>query len=164
MTGRDEFSGEWLTRCSADPPVEDGRLYGHVDVDVGCGPVIAPGVTYLAGTFDYRRLVLCRAQVRHCAEFPELTTAALHATRDLARRWGIPDVVVPPATMKRRRRRVPPGGRVRFWAWEARDAVNVSFAGRASFKHGEWARLDDPGPAFRPGKPEGRAGRIAEGR
>ncbi|WP_418154805.1 hypothetical protein [Actinoalloteichus caeruleus] len=164
MNGPDELSGEWITRCSADPPVEDGRLYGHVDLDVGRGPVIAPGVTYLAGTFDYRRLVLCRAEVRHCAEFPELSTAVLDVMRDLARRWGIPDFVGPPATMKRRRRHVPPWGRVRFWAWEARDPVNVSFAGRASFKHGEWARLDDPEPESRPAGPGGPPGHMVAGR
>ncbi|WP_248783725.1 MULTISPECIES: hypothetical protein [Actinoalloteichus] len=136
----DDITGAWLTRCAVRTPVV-GRLYGHVDLDTGHGPPVGPGLRYLVGTFDHRRLVLCGAVVRHCAEFDELTTATITEMRDLARRWRLGEFLPPPTTMKRRRRRVPAWARVRFWSWEPEVELGISYAGRVSFKHGDWARI-----------------------
>ncbi|WP_422646760.1 hypothetical protein [Actinoalloteichus caeruleus] len=136
----DEVTGAWLTRCSVRTPVT-GRLYGHIDVDTGHGPLVAPGLRYLAGTFDHRRTVLCSAVVRHYAEFDDLSTDTVTEIRDLARRWRVRDFVPPPITLKRRRRRVPTWARVRFWAWEPEVELSISYAGRVSFKHADWARI-----------------------
>ncbi|AUS81674.1 hypothetical protein C1701_11555 [Actinoalloteichus sp. AHMU CJ021] len=127
-----------------------GRLYGHVDLDTGHGPLVAPGLRYLVGTFDHRRTVLCGAVVRHYAEFDDLSTHTIAEMRDLARRWRVRDLVPPPTTLKRRRRRVPRWARVRLWSWEPEVELDVSYVGRVSFKHADWARIGSH-PAGTPG-------------
>ncbi|WP_245533656.1 hypothetical protein [Actinoalloteichus spitiensis] len=141
----DEITGAWLTRCAVRTPIV-GRLYGHVDLDTGHGPLVAPGLRYLVGTFDHRRTVLCGAVVRHCAEFDDLTTDTIAEMRDLARRWRVREFVPPPTTLKRRRRRVPWWARVRFWSWEPEVELGISCVGRVSFTHADWARIGNPTP------------------
>ncbi|WP_337662236.1 hypothetical protein [Actinoalloteichus sp. AHMU CJ021] len=146
---RDGITGAWITRCAVRTPIV-GRLYGHVDLDTGHGPLVAPGLRYLVGTFDHRRTVLCGAVVRHYAEFDDLSTHTIAEMRDLARRWRVRDLVPPPTTLKRRRRRVPRWARVRLWSWEPEVELDVSYVGRVSFKHADWARIGSH-PAGTPG-------------
>ncbi|WP_030227442.1 hypothetical protein [Actinoalloteichus caeruleus] len=60
------------------------------------------------------------------------------------------DFVPPPTTLKRRRRRVPAWARVRLWSWEPEVELDVSYVGRVSFKHADWARIGSH-PAGTPG-------------